>query len=324
MNILFLIGNGFDINLGLNTRYSDFYKFYKTIQSSNSSIQNLKNDIDKNLKNWSDLEKELGNYTNKLNSSNEFTNIFEDLSDRLGEYLENEEGKFDVGIFDKNKLQNYLIYPEDSLLPADKEIIKKNKLNWSNSIWNLNVISYNYTKTFESLINYKDIEINLGKNGNSSVILKKIEHIHGYINERMVMGVNDISQISNKEFQKNPNVIIDLVKPECNKVQKHLVDESCRSLIQNSHLICIFGSSIGDTDKIWWEIISEQLKRDCYLIIYEKTEPIPSRRPQRKTIAENEIRNSFLNKTKLTIEERELYRNKILIGINSDMFKLEN
>lgn len=28
MNITFLIGNGFDINLGLKTRYVDFYDFY--------------------------------------------------------------------------------------------------------------------------------------------------------------------------------------------------------------------------------------------------------------------------------------------------------
>lgn len=27
-NITFLIGNGFDINVGLDTRYSDFYKYH--------------------------------------------------------------------------------------------------------------------------------------------------------------------------------------------------------------------------------------------------------------------------------------------------------
>jgi len=28
MNIIYIIGNGFDINLGLKTRYVDFYKWY--------------------------------------------------------------------------------------------------------------------------------------------------------------------------------------------------------------------------------------------------------------------------------------------------------
>ncbi len=28
MNTLFFIGNGFDINLGLPTRYRDFYRYY--------------------------------------------------------------------------------------------------------------------------------------------------------------------------------------------------------------------------------------------------------------------------------------------------------
>lgn len=29
MNITFFIGNGFDLNLGLKTRYKDFYKYFK-------------------------------------------------------------------------------------------------------------------------------------------------------------------------------------------------------------------------------------------------------------------------------------------------------
>lgn len=29
MNIVYIVGNGFDRNLGLKTSYQDFYKFYK-------------------------------------------------------------------------------------------------------------------------------------------------------------------------------------------------------------------------------------------------------------------------------------------------------
>lgn len=45
MNILFLIGNGFDINLGMQTRYTDFYKYYATVPTSKDSILKLKKEI---------------------------------------------------------------------------------------------------------------------------------------------------------------------------------------------------------------------------------------------------------------------------------------
>ncbi len=45
MNILYILGNGFDINLGLKTRYSDFYKYYIGIESKDENIRKLKIDV---------------------------------------------------------------------------------------------------------------------------------------------------------------------------------------------------------------------------------------------------------------------------------------
>ncbi len=39
MKVVFIIGNGFDINLGLATQYENFYRFYLGLDSSNDSIQ---------------------------------------------------------------------------------------------------------------------------------------------------------------------------------------------------------------------------------------------------------------------------------------------
>ncbi|SDD38363.1 Bacteriophage abortive infection AbiH [Algoriphagus faecimaris] len=60
MNIVYLIGNGFDLNLVLNTKYSDFYEYYKSSKTSNPKILEIKNEISANLQNWSDLELALG------------------------------------------------------------------------------------------------------------------------------------------------------------------------------------------------------------------------------------------------------------------------
>ncbi len=60
MNILFLIGNGFDINIGLKSKYIDFYKYYNSIKSDNEIITALKESLSINDENWSDLETALG------------------------------------------------------------------------------------------------------------------------------------------------------------------------------------------------------------------------------------------------------------------------
>ena len=61
MNIVYLIGNGFDINIGLKTRYKDFYDYYLALDSSgdNEHVKKLKEHLKETLstddKYWSDL-----------------------------------------------------------------------------------------------------------------------------------------------------------------------------------------------------------------------------------------------------------------------------
>ena len=35
MNVTLILGNGFDLNMGLPTAYSDFYKYYMLVDSVN-------------------------------------------------------------------------------------------------------------------------------------------------------------------------------------------------------------------------------------------------------------------------------------------------
>ena len=88
MDITYLIGNGFDINIGLATRYCDFYEYYKQQPSSNKTIAKLKNDIRCNYENWADLEVKLGEYTADFLEETDFESVFEDIQDNLSQYLE--------------------------------------------------------------------------------------------------------------------------------------------------------------------------------------------------------------------------------------------
>ncbi len=325
MNTLFIIGNGFDLNLNMPTSYHDFYKYYILQKSSTRLIQKLKEEINGNIKNWSDLELALGQYTKNLSNSEEFNEVYNDIEDKLADYLELVEKKYDFSKVDGNKLFKYLVFPENSLPQADRNRISDFRQKWINHQWNIHIITFNYTRTLEKLLVFKGQPFGINefyKHVNTQVILHKIEHIHGFYNERMVMGVNDVSQIANNEFHNNLDIIETLVKSECNQAQKHTIDDWCKNQIPNSHLICIFGSSIGDTDNLWWELIGEHLKRNCRLIIFEKVDPIPTRRPQKGKIAERKIKKYFLDKTKLSPDEKEVCEKNVFVGINTNMFEI--
>lgn len=61
MNVTYIIGNGFDLNLGLKTGYQDFYDYYIEVPSPNAHVELLKNTIkQEGYELWSDLEVGLG------------------------------------------------------------------------------------------------------------------------------------------------------------------------------------------------------------------------------------------------------------------------
>lgn len=325
MNILYFTGNGFDINLGMPTKYADFYKHYKEISSTNKNIQILKNDIEDDYKNWSDLELAIGKYTDRLNSIEDFDSIFDDILDNLGDYLQQIEEMFDFSSFQKEKLYNYLCNPEDNLPKADSDIIKAYKKEWEYSIWNIDIVTFNYTRSIEKILGDKTKNLKIGKHDlGYDITLREISHLHGFCDERMVMGVNDTSQLSNSSFYKIQDVIETIVKSNCNKVQKHTVDDQCKAQINLANLICIFGSSIGDTDNCWWELIGEQLKRDNFkLIIFTRGEEVISKRKgYKKARIERKMKDYFLNKTKLSDEEKINLEDRVYVGVDTDMFSI--
>lgn len=326
MNITYLIGNGFDINIGLATRYCDFYEYYKQQPSSNKTIAKLKNDIRCNYENWADLEVKLGEYTANFLKETDFESVFEDIQDRLSQYLEKEQKKFQIEKKEEasKKFRTDLYSPYRFLLPADEHMlnayINENKSGYH---WKINIITFNYTNSIELLLKDTDKILYTRKNG-TTFSLGTIEHIHGFHNHRMVLGVNDVSQIANEQFRESRRITDAIIKPQCNSVQKHLVDRNCIELIKQSHIICVYGSSIGDTDKIWWETIGQWLvNADGFLIIfYRDNEQIHPLRPYKIGLKTESIIDLFLSKTNLAGSQKNKCRNRVIIGYETDIFNL--
>lgn len=321
MQILYIIGNGFDLNLDLKTSYNDFYKYYENVESDNPNVRKLKAHISKTFDSWADLELALGDYTQHLNKIEEFDDIILDIGEELSKYLHKEEQELEGFEFDQKKFFEYLSYPENFFLPADKEVLVNYKRKWANHHWNLNIYTLNYTTVVEKIFGEKTRNVLLANhNGNATVKLGEIKHIHGYLDNDMVFGVNDISQVKNQDFHKNRDILESIIKPDCNRANRNNIDRQFTSRINQANLICIFGSSIGDTDNKWWELIGQRLKSECQLLIFTRGEEIPQRIRHMQARAERNIRDMFLNKTNLTEKEMEAIERKIFVGLNSRMF----
>jgi hypothetical protein len=322
MNILYIIGNGFDINLGLKTKYSDFYTYYQSQPSSDQLIINLKKKIASGIVNWSDLELAFGNYTVNLNGLDEFDNVYEDIVDNLGDYLAEEEQQFDFSKVDKGKFFTDLYTPEVYLTPEDIIEINAFQQLWGAGTWNVNIITLNYTRSIEKIFGEQTSNFHLGTHNNGNVIFGNIQHIHGYTDQRTIMGVNDVSQVAHSDFHTNQEILEALIKPNSNRAQRHNIDKICENHVLQASIICIFGSSLGDTDAYWWKYIGEQLRRKTRIIIFSKGEEIKERFGHKPARSKRAIKKLFLDKTDLTEKEKEESLEKIYVGINTRMFSI--
>lgn len=106
MNITFLIGNGFDINLGLDTRYTDFLESYLVDDPRDSTeIKAFKGDIRKQEaestqgaeRPWSNAELAFGRYTDDMVKQGKTADSFSmrriDFCRKLARYLQEQEAR---------------------------------------------------------------------------------------------------------------------------------------------------------------------------------------------------------------------------------------
>ncbi len=325
MNITFLIGNGFDISLGLKTSYSEFAKYYIQRPSSHPSIEKLKTDIEKDIHNgekewgskWADFERAFGEYTKNLSGIKEFDIVYDDVVAEMHTYITQEKERFDDVISKTPIIDDVFvrscIYPDSFI----RERSKISKLFQGNI--HLYFINFNYTTTFDRFA--KSINWRYRSRGELLVAESKLYHVHGTLDTALVFGVNDTSQIVNIEFQENPVISTQLVKPSFNQKLGYGIDDECVNVIKDSDLICVYGMSMGVTDKYWWEQIIENLKSgDHYAILFQWSE-----KQYRKYQAwlqireEDNIKANFLKHAGLGLEDS--ISNKIFIGYNTDIFK---
>lgn len=216
-NVL-VLGNGFDLNVGLPTSYMDFmYSTYFTEIENNKLVSHLRNRIRNG--NWIDIENELREY-----SINLFT-YPEDYDNRVINKLEDEYNELCIA------LKEYL----KSILYSDwnKDIYAQGVLKRMLESGKTYILTFNYTDTVEQMLEKATI---YGMNYD-------INHIHGSLNKEddIVFGVEDSANLNRKH--------VFLYKSH----SRHQNVKDLPYILDKAKNIIFFGYSIGETDHSYFD-----------------------------------------------------------------------
>lgn len=324
MNITFLIGNGFDRNLGLNTTYAEFVKEYKALTPPTKTIADFRNYIKENEELWSSAEIALGQYTAQLESGKgaAFSECHTDICEELAKYLKRQQKRIHYGIIPEKVKEalgslNHIIQPFPS---QENSALNEVFTRHSNENIYFNFINFNYTDTLDKLLEIAQKKPDLlGVHKYSNQIMKhmvgSVCHVHGTVDGEMVFGVNDDSQIAkNDVFECEDGDLYKnlLIKQQANATYQENTDAKVAKILSSSHIIYIYGMSIGETDKLWWNRICKWLSgsSERHVIIRKVGLPDKGVLPSKYQVAERSARRAitrycdFDENTKRGIEGR--------------------
>ena len=322
MNILYIIGNGFDLAQGLKTRYADFYPYYQKCPSPNEAAKLMKKEINEHAGDWSDMELALGKFTKEVHSEEELTDMYFDLSDRLAEYL-TQESKTKVFLQNKKVLHDFY-EPFRYLEPLDQRYYRTHFNTYydrEQRLTQVNIITLNYTDTLERLIG--DEEKSGMSIGNGYYRIENICHRHGMLGDTILLGVNDEQQLSNESFKNSQSAKDFLVKPMAIDAMRSDNDVMCKEMIQSANIIGLFGVSLGETDANLWKDIVNHLSQSDTLLMYfhHSKDIIPKNKKQLLGVKESQARDFLYQR--MNLPEKLQSKTKLLIGYNKDIFKIK-
>lgn len=306
MQITFFIGNGFDLNLGLKTSFSDFLESYREPQPGDSEdIRRFKNEILTDELLWSNAELAFGRYTEKCQSlgisSDTFCDLKEHFCDKLAEYLEAQESLVDASEI-AHGFGESLKRITSGLSTIQREQLQS-VIEKHDSGFIYNFIVFNYTEIIDRILsagcrNKLDLGTRRPKNTNHGNTIGKTIHVHGTTKQDMVLGVNDISQIASPELFDGapPENIASLIKIETNHLFEERADERTLDLLNKSHLVYVYGMALGETDSLWWDRLCKWLASNPsnHVIIHGFGAPNLARHFRRSATFKKSIKSRLL------------------------------
>ena len=334
MNITFLVGNGFDIRMGIRSSYKDIETYYKDLVKPYECIKQFQDELKEKGEFWSDFEKALGEYTKQFQDDrqDDFQQCIDDFTEELIKYLQNEEIKINYELCaEKIKAEFFhSISKYDSDIPTKYRNVLNEIINKEGTVV-FRFVSFNYTHILDECLRltFKDNNV-VGKhalNGSyrDHTVNTSVLHIHGEVPGPIIMGVDNQNQILNSTWASQRRFLQKYSKPEVNARAGVLADEAAINLINNSQIICIYGMSLGETDLTWWKHIGNWLRQSrrrliifSYYSDYSKDELTY---PHRFALEEN-VMDRFFDLAGIQDAEKGSFEDKIIVIINTNLFNI--
>ena len=320
--ITFIIGNGFDLGLGMNTRYTDVYREYIKKQSQSETIAKFKDDLQKdekhNYENWSDFEIGMAEYAKTLPNEDALVECVRDFKDSMVDHLRIEEQHILQLIADQKNykdIANEFLHSTnqfyEGLIPNVANILKS-KMN-DDRIFQY--ITFNYTTVFDELLAVAEHYYR-----KESVLPL---HIHGQLEKDVVLGIDNEEQLYGCTFSLTRKGKRAFVKTYFNEQYDNTRVELAKKIILESDIICVYGFAMGETDNTWVWLLSDWLLENehRHLIVYQYNSPkLDSYKFDEIMDIEDNLKIELL-KT-LQIEEEHVL-NQIHIPVGRDIFNFK-
>ncbi|MCL2386843.1 MAG: bacteriophage abortive infection AbiH family protein [Defluviitaleaceae bacterium] len=342
--MLFIIGNGFDIAMGLKTSFRDFVNWYlsQKDETEDERVQKFKNkiqsDIETDVHSWADLEIKLGEYTAeyKADEADDFLHVYWNLKEKLNEYIKYEENRQELldllALFPEvpqREMSKFLLgfYKEFPLLiKHDLDAVMGRHFGQLT----YNFINFNFTSTLSKYLSCLPDPVLTCKIGHSPVecvcTLGDILHIHGKVDDKLLTGVDSKEQICNEAFRQDMRILRALVKPLMNEQLQEHAEFRAHELINRSSVICVFGMSLGDSDISWWGKLGEWLMQSNtkrLIIFWYSDKPISPLFPDIRLTREDSVRKSFAKKAGFTDSDLSSVGGRIIVHIHHKIFDME-
>lgn len=313
MNITYLIGNGFDISIGLHTKYEQFYRHLTKKNKFNKDdfdiTRNIMNSIENGDDLWSDFELGLGNYVERIKNSERLEQFIEEkfqIENELKSYLKLQEERIEWNL-DRAKEAGIEFYKAVKELNYLEDVFEDyDSCSYINSKFDsINVINFNYTNIIERIV--------------ENIALDKVLHLHGKLDGNIILGVDNKEQIKNIIYRDNEEMVLSMCKRDMmNHDSKKRLKDVRLLLSEKTDYVFIYGLSVGETDRFWWDVIEDSLKtgniKKVVIFWYDSNIDLQLRTKVRRK--KESVKRKFLKK----YYNDENIRNNVEVIINSDIF----
>ena len=298
-HVTFLIGNGFDLNLGLKTRYVDMYEGYVNSPSADSDIAKFKELLIADApgyETWGDFEMAMARHAKAFDNANSFVMCIRDFRRYLSTYLMKQNTHFQELFANTSDGAKICV---DEFNNSLRRFYREQTPNVTNAIQQslasingvgYNFIIFNYTTILDQIVGARRAR------GGADVDLV---HIHGRLGTDVVLGVDNSDQVKDAPFIITPQMERTFVKPAFNQSYDNARLERAVEMIDDSNVVCVYGMALGESDKMWRDMLVAWLKGDeeHHLVYYAYSEKDYSRSyPDEIMDDEDELKQQLLTR----------------------------